>query len=211
MLDVLNVLNLDELAELGRTTNNLSTMAFHTHEQLVILDIFRVKIERERSIHTYASNYYDSLQMKFTIPGIVITGLCSVASFILAGKFLADKYNTGISISIGILNVCATVLQSITASYGFALKKESYQKAADAYDNLVTKLEFELCNPNEEFTLLCNWLEDQILKIKMECDYLPPLFIIAKYEADLTSINTKPAMNNIAIPDISISENGSVV
>ena len=63
----------------------------------------------------------------------------------------------------------------MSASFGFQLKTDAFATCADAYDSLITKVEFEIANPNEDFQEFSNQLEEDILKIKSNCKYLPPL------------------------------------
>lgn len=158
----------------------------HTSNQLMVLNKFRKRLEREKYINNYASNYYSAMQQRFTIPGILITGISSVASFLATSDMLNNGTKFGFSVGVGILTAGATILQSIASSFGFGARKDAFQKAADSYDDLITKIEFEICNPNERFMDFCDDLEEAILKIKNDCSFLPPLFIMAKYEAEMT-------------------------
>lgn len=163
----------------------------HTENQLMVLNKFHKRLEREKYINNYASNYYGSMQHRFTIPGILITGVCSVASFLATSDMLNTDTKSGFSVGVGILTAGATILQSVSSSFGFGARKDAFQKAADSYDDLITKIEFEICNPNERFMAFCNDLEEAILKIKNDCAFLPPLFIMAKYEAELAKTHLK--------------------
>jgi hypothetical protein len=131
------------------------------------------------------------MQLRFTIPGIFITGISSIASFLATSDMLNTDTKAGFSIGVGILTAGATILQSVSSSFGFGARKDAFQKAADSYDDLITKIEFEICNPNERFTDFCNDLEEGILKIKNDCAFLPPLFVMAKYEAELAKSNLR--------------------
>ena len=53
-----------------------------TDNQKFILDRFRKRIKRERFVNNQSNLYYKKLNSKFVLPGIVITGVCSVASFL---------------------------------------------------------------------------------------------------------------------------------
>jgi len=163
----------------------------HTSKQLMILNKFRKRLEREKYVNNYASNYYGTLQSKFTIPGILITGICSVASFMATSDMLTDGTKAGFSVGVGILTAGATILQSVSSSFGFGARKDAFQKSADSYDDLITKIEFEIYNPNERFTDFCNDLEEAILKIKNDCNFLPPLFVMAKYEEEMQKAHLK--------------------
>lgn len=163
----------------------------HTPKQLMILNKFRKRLEREKYVNNYASNYYGTLQSKFTIPGILITGICSVASFMATSDMLTDGTKAGFSVGVGILTAGATILQSVSSSFGFGARKDAFQKSADSYDDLITKIEFEIYNPNERFADFCNDLEEAILKIKNDCNFLPPLFVMAKYEEEMKKAHLK--------------------
>jgi hypothetical protein len=78
------------------------------------------------------------------------------------------------------MTTCSSILQSITGSCGFDLKKEKFKKAAVDYDFLINKIQFEINNPNEEDFL--ETMEEKIEKIKQECSLLPPTWIIDKWE-----------------------------
>jgi hypothetical protein len=97
---------------------------------------------------------------------------------------MSDTGKTAISIGVGILAAGSTIIYSIANSYGFQSRRDSFQMSADAYDDLITRIEFEIVNPNENFNEFCNSLETQILKIKTDCKYLPPLFIYKMYEEE---------------------------
>lgn len=168
-------------------TNELQTPL--TENQLLVLNKFRKRLLREKYINNYASNYYGTMQHWFIIPGILITGISSIASFLATSDIFNNDTKSGFTIGVGILTAGATILQSVSSAFGFGTRKDAFQKSADSYDSLITKLEFEICNPNEQFTVFCSELEKAILKIKSDCVYLPPLFIIAKYEAEVAKTN----------------------
>ena len=121
---------------------------------------------------------------RFSIPGIIVSGVSSVASFLATNDMMSDTGKTAISIGVGILAAGSTIIYSIANSYGFQSRRDSFQMSADAYDDLITRIEFEIVNPNENFNEFCNSLETQILKIKTDCKYLPPLFIYKMYEEE---------------------------
>ena len=79
----------------------------HSPNQLMVLNKFRKRLEREKYINNYASNYYGSMQHRFTIPGILITGICSVASFLATSDMLNTDTKSGFSVGVGILTAGA--------------------------------------------------------------------------------------------------------
>lgn len=171
----------------------------HSASQVKILNKFRKRLEKEKFINNYASNYYAKMNNRFVIPGVLITGLSSVLSFLATSDILTTSTKQGFSVGVGILTAGATIIQSVSSSYGFATRKDSFQASADAYDNLITRLEFEICNPNEEFMVFCNALENDILKIKTDCKYLPPLFIQKLYEDEVSKLTINDGLDSIII------------
>tara|TARA_E500000178_G_scaffold22251_1_gene20743 strand:- start:677 stop:1012 length:336 start_codon:yes stop_codon:yes gene_type:complete len=77
-----------------------------------------------------------------------------------------------IIMSVGILTSMASITQALSSALAFNVKAEMFRKAADSYDKLITRIEFEMESPNEDDFL--NKLEGKILAIKEECKYLPP-------------------------------------
>ena len=163
---------------------NNQDIVCHSRQQLRILNKFRKRLEKEKYINNYASNYYGNMHNRFSIPGIIVSGVSSVASFLATSDMMSDTGKTAISIGVGILAAGSTIIYSIANSYGFQSRRDSFQMSADAYDDLITRIEFEIVNPNEDFNEFCNSLETQILKIKTDCKYLPPLFIYKMYEEE---------------------------
>ena len=152
------------------------------NHRLNVLRQFHRRLVKERFINNQASVYYSSQNSKFVIPGILITGISSVISFMATSDLLTSGTKSGFSIGVGVFTAGATILQSISSSFGFQSRSEGFQKAADSYDNLITKIEFEISNPNEDFNEFCNGLETTILDIKNNCKYLPPLFVYKIWE-----------------------------
>ena len=154
----------------------------HTPKQLEVLNKFYRRLKKERFINNSSSSYYGTLNQRFVIPGIVITGLSSVGSFMTTSDMLSDDEKQGFGVTVGIMTAIATIIQSMSASFGFQLKKDAFATSADVYDSLLTKVEFEICNPNENFSEFCDSLEEEILKIKSDCKHLPPLHIQQLWE-----------------------------
>ena len=155
----------------------MSDSVKHSPKQMGVLNKFYQRLKKERFLNNNASTYYGTLNQRFVVPGIVITGLSSIGSFMTTSDMLSDDEKQGFGVTVGVLTAVATVVQSMSASFGFQLKKDAFATSADVYDSLLTKVEFEICNPNENFEDFCNNLEADILKIKSDCKYLIPLHI----------------------------------
>jgi hypothetical protein len=176
-------------------------------QKINILKQFHTRLLKERFINNQASVYYSSQNSKFVIPGILITGVSSIISFMATSDLLNTGTKSAFSIGVGIFTAGATILQSISSSFGFQSRAEDFQKAADSYDTLITKIEFEINNPNEDFNDFCNNLETAILDIKNNCKYLPPLFVHKLWdqfksseEFESNSIDINSYHNNLNTP-----------
>ena len=159
--------------------------SYHTEHEIKVLAKFRARLKKEKFIHNLASNYYLKSNRWFVIPGIIITGGSSVISFLGTSDIMGDNTKTAFNIGVGVLTASAAILQSISSSFGFETRTAAFSKAADEYDNLITKIEFELCNPNENFQEFCDNLENEILKIKNDCKFLPPQFCQEEFEKEM--------------------------
>jgi hypothetical protein len=182
-----------------------NTLRVLNKNQYSILNKFRKRLMKERFLNNQSSNYYSKQNNKFVIPGILITGISSIASFMATSDILGDDIKKNFSVGVGILTAGATILQSISSSFGFQSRAEQFHKAADQYDTLLTKIEFELLNPNEDFNDFCNGLESDILAIKNDCKYLPPLFIHKLWDniknKEIYQIQDSETDSFIVIPD----------
>lgn len=157
-----------------------------------------VQLQKQKFTHNYASNYYDKLNFRLIIPSITITGLSSITSFLASSNILPSEYRNYMNLSIGIFTSFSSIMQSIVSSCGFETRKETFKKAAMEYDGLISKVLFEIENPNEE-NFIDN-LEKEVEKIKKNCNYLPPTWIIKKYEDKDIEANHE---NNIIVDETS--------
>lgn len=157
-------------------------------------------IRKEKSLNNMASNYYRKKNFWLVIPSIVITGLCSIGSFIASSNIINDDTKTGFTIGVGVLTIVATTLQSLSNSLGYGARSEMFRKSADVYDKLLTRVEFEISQPNESDFL--KKIEERILNVKDECKYLPPEWMEQKLNETsplLSNINSSASNNLITI------------
>ena len=144
------------------------------------------KLKKYRFTHNLAGKYYGSLYQRLTIPTIIITGVVSMGGFLASSEIISENVKNGFTITVGVLGSISTIIQSILHSCEYATKKKMFEQAADEYDKLITKLDFiNSCRYNgiqeqEDYMTNMNEMEEEILKIKSNCNYLPPLFIIEK-------------------------------
>ena len=179
-------------------------MDWHSVKQIRILRRFWKRLHRERVLNNRSSSYYARLDNKLTIPAIITTGVSSFISLLSTSDLFDATEKQICSIIVGLLVGIATIISSISTSYGFRNKKEQFAVAADQYDKLLTKIEFEILNPNEDFNDFCDAMESSILDIKSNCHHLAPLSVhrqlsnTTESDLDETLIATTPpsSINN---------------
>ena len=152
-----------------------------------IYNDLRVTLKKNRFTHNLSGKHYKRLFQCLSFPSIFITALVSAGGFLVSYDTLDSSFTNGITISIGFLGILNTALQTILTNCEYETKNKMFQKAADSYDKLITTLDFDYNNiQNKEdydsFHQELRIMEGKILKIKDDCTYLPPLFIIEKWQ-----------------------------
>lgn len=137
------------------------------------------KINNKKNIHIKAAQYYENKSKYFSIPTILLSSITSIGSFINSSELFNNNQKLYISLIIGIIGGCSTLLQSCNNNLKLDAKAEMFRNAADQYENLITKIQFETEFPNEKDFV--NKLEKEILKIQNNCKYFPPDFLLKLY------------------------------
>ena len=165
-----------------------SVITHHSEMELIILNKFRHRIEKQHILNTFSSRHYGKLNNYLIIPTIAITSISSVASFLTTSTVIPDGSKQYLALCIGILTAIASIFQTLDSSLGYSVKKKSFSNAAIKYNDLITKIEFEICNPNEKFTEFCDYIEESILQIKNDCKYTPPTVAFDYYNKNKKKI-----------------------
>ena len=134
------------------------------------------KINNKKNIHVKAAQYYENKSKYFSIPTILLSSITSIGSFINSSELFNNNQKLYISLIIGIIGGCSTLLQSCNNNLKLEAKAEMFRNTADQYENLITKIQFENEFPNEKDFV--NKLEKEILKIQNNCKYFPPDFLL---------------------------------
>ena len=101
-------------------------------------------------IHSQASVYYDKKYFYIFAPSITITAISSIGSFLSTASFINEDTQNMFGISVGILASGSAMLQSLASACKYNVKAEAHRTAADQYDRLLTRLQFEMEMPNEK-------------------------------------------------------------
>lgn len=145
-----------------------------------VYDYLLEQLKKNRYVSSKSSEYYRIMNLKMVIPSLVMTSIAGIVSFISSSDILNDTKNY-LSISVGVVSSLSALIQSVNTNMGFSTKCEIFQKCADEYTKLITKVEFEILAPNENYQDFINYIEEEINKIQQSCKYYPPQFIIDEY------------------------------
>ena len=132
-------------------------------------------IKKKKEIHILSAQYYEKKSNYITIPTIIITSLTGIGSFLSSANLFSSEQKLYMSVAVGILGCLASLLQSFQKNLKFDTKSDMFRNAAEQYENLITKIEFEKTLPNEKDFF--NNLEKKLLEIQNNCKYFTPEFI----------------------------------
>ena len=162
----------------------------------ILYNEFVEKLTNLRDVHVISAAIFEKKNYGIVIPTIIVTAIGSIISFLSASSFFQENTRIALSITVGIIAIISSVLQSFQSAFKYKTKAEMFRTAAEQYDRLVIKIKFELAKPNEkDFT---NEFERKLLEIQNNCKYYPPQYVIDKYskskcikEVELKKIVTK--------------------
>ena len=128
------------------------------------------------------AKYYNSLDRYFLVPSILLSSFSGIASFLSSVQSF-ESYQTELSVGVGIMASCTTLLQSFSNAFGFSTKTEAHQNATEAFDQIITKIRFQRINPKQDVkdTDFITELENQIVETKQRCKYVVPEWIEEEY------------------------------
>ena len=136
----------------------------------------------KRQTHWMCAKYYNSLDRYFLVPSILLSSFSGIASFLSSVQSF-ESYQTELSVGVGIMASCTTLLQSFSNAFGFSTKTEAHQNATEAFDQIITKIRFQRINPKQDVkdTDFITELENQIVETKQRCKYVVPEWIEEEY------------------------------
>jgi hypothetical protein len=149
-----------------------------------LLDSLFEYCEYKRKCHWDASKYYERMNKIFVFPSILITTSCSIMAFIASSSYFTSDTNTILALSVGSLGSVSSLIQSLSAAYGFGKKLEAHQLAVESYEELVTKIKFMKIKINKGEELpqeFLDYIEETMDGIKQRCKYIVPEWIENHY------------------------------
>lgn len=166
---------------------NIDKPIFNPSEHPDIIEVYKSILkycEYKRTIHWRASKYYEINDRKIIIPSICFSTVASVLIYTASTFTQSDTQIIKIlTITSGALTSVSTLLTTISNSWGLSKKAESHQLAAESFDQLVTKIKFEMIHPKTPD--FYNVINNKINEIKQNCKYIVPEWIIQNYDEDL--------------------------
>lgn len=142
------------------------------------------RVQALQDVHYRCAETYSKYNMYLFLPSITITTMASIGSFLAASDYLNEDTQTIFSLSVGILTILSSMMQSVNNTIKYPAKIESHQLAGEEYSKLLTRLQFEFLNPDEEDFF--SDIEEKILDIKNKCKYYPLRSIVDKYKDKLS-------------------------
>ena len=149
-----------------------------TKEELLYNE-FIEKLTDHKNIHVISAAIYEKRNFGFVIPTIIVTAIGSIISFLSASSFFNENTRVILGITVGIIAIFSSVLQSFQSAFKYNTKAEMFRTAAEQYDRLIVKIKFELAKHNEkDFT---DKFERKLLEIQNNCKYYPPQHVVDNY------------------------------
>ena len=104
-------------------------------------------LKKLRFMHSRASQYYESMNIKLSAPSIIITALSGIASFLSTSQYVDEDSQNACGITVGVLASVASVFQAFTAACQYGAKREAHRTVAEQYNALIVKTKFEMEMP----------------------------------------------------------------
>ena len=136
----------------------------------------------KRQLHWMASKYYERANRWFVVPSIIITTSSGILSFLASSDQVDLKVGGYLGLTVGCLASISSLLQSFSGAYGFGVKAEAHENAAEDYDQIITKVRFHKINEENDDKAFLKMVEEQITDIKTRCRYIVPDWISDEYE-----------------------------
>lgn len=152
-------------------------------QKRIYLNIALERFKNKRRMYSESSQYYERLNHAITIPSVILTSAIGVFSFINSSDTVEAATSHSMSLAIGITSSIITLTTAFSNTFKFSSRKEIHQNVSNEYNRLITEVNTELIQLND--VNFIQYLEDQELKIKANCNYLVPTWIEAKYEKDI--------------------------
>lgn len=166
-------------------SNKAFTMNAKKREIIKVLNELYSLSEMKMETHNESSKKYNCYNLWLVFPSIFISAASGILSFISSSEVVDSNSKVYFTITVGVLASITTFIQSISNTLNYNGKMEAHNMAMDEYDNIRTRVKFELNNPSESLNDPASFydkIKTSILDIKKKCNYPIPNEIQDKYE-----------------------------
>lgn len=139
------------------------------------------KIRLDRDMYIASSVYYRRMSLLLSIPSIIITTMISTGSILLTSSKIETYVHDYVNISMALMGTLSVLLQSLQNAFEWNIKASKFRAVGEQYDQLCTRITFEIIEPNESNFI--QEIEKDILDIKKSCPFFPPLHIVKYYQS----------------------------
>ena len=112
-------------------------------EEQKSLDALLYRFKKLRYINKIAGEYYSRKNKQIVIPSIIISAIASILSFLATSGGISEKEKEYLSIAVGCITILSTTLQTFSTTFGFNTRHDAFQRCADEYNKIYTKLNVE--------------------------------------------------------------------
>lgn len=117
---------------------------------LLFLKQIHAQIKSNHAVYVQSAQWYDRLSFCMSIPCILITSSGSIIAFVSASSFVSTETQSIMAIWLGALGILSTLVQSCHTTLKFGTKAEMFRNAAEQYNQLLIKIQFEQIHHNEK-------------------------------------------------------------
>ena len=138
------------------------------------------------NMYSLAAEHYNNMNnTMFVTPSIITTSFASFCSFLAATDPVHGK---NISLFVGALGTCATIITAMQSAYKFDTKAEAFRTAAAEYRLLQTRIMGSMRkdkNLKEEWADLWKEVEMRMTELQKKMQYFPARHLVDNWNAQV--------------------------
>jgi len=135
------------------------------------LDLLLDRVTKLEKKYYKSHKYYTFMNNLLVFPSIALTSLASIFSFLSNSELFDTEEKSNFLVSVAIITALSSLLQTISGSCEFSVKKDQFNQASNEFNSLVDKISFEILDKDEEDFITT--VEEEIKRIKEACKFLP--------------------------------------
>ena len=108
------------------------------------MERIKEKLQRLSEEYKYSNRIYNKYYNYVNIPSIILTSSASIFSYLNTSEMMPSDYRNYITLITALLTSFSTMLQTISSSCEFNVKRTKFREAANQCDHLIDKVFFEM-------------------------------------------------------------------